>query len=70
MAADLDVQPEFDVRVYSGLCITIPPRGCKRKLQEVEADETVTEPKVGVLLDSSLLFELISWVAFPQGSVE
>ncbi|KAG6373207.1 hypothetical protein JVT61DRAFT_6830 [Boletus reticuloceps] len=28
----------LDVQVYSGLCITIPPRSVKRKLQDVEAD--------------------------------
>lgn len=43
---DLDVQ--FDVQVYSGLCITIPPRSLKRKLQDVDV-AIPQQPKVGVL---------------------
>ncbi|KAH0838780.1 hypothetical protein J3R83DRAFT_7156 [Lanmaoa asiatica] len=36
--SDLLLTP-FDVQVYSGLCITVPPRNSKRKLQDVETDE-------------------------------
>ena len=68
MAADLGVQ--FDVRMYSGLCITIPPRSLKRKLHDAEADGNAAEqPKVGIL-DSVLVLGLTTWTAFPQGPVE
>jgi hypothetical protein len=68
LAADLGVQ--FDVRMYSGLCITIPPRVLKRKLHDVEADGNVAEqPKVGIL-DLGLVLGLTIRTAFPQDPVE
>ena len=68
LVADLGVQ--FDVQVYSGLCITIPPRSLKRKLHDLEAAGNAAEqPKVCVL-DSDLVLGLKPWTAFSQGAVE
>lgn len=55
--ADLD--GKLDVQACSGLCITVPPRGLKRKLQDVETDGNAAvsqQPKVGVSLDTALLW--------------
>ncbi|KAG9310385.1 hypothetical protein JVU11DRAFT_9520 [Chiua virens] len=41
-------EPESLLRpAYSGLCITIPPRNSKRKLQDIEEDRYTQNPKVG-----------------------
>ncbi|KAG8220703.1 hypothetical protein J3R82DRAFT_2998 [Butyriboletus roseoflavus] len=42
---------------YSDLCVTVPPRNVKRKLQDVEADGDAAmsqQPKVGVPLNNTL----------------
>ena len=53
-----------DVPLYPGLCITIPPRGVRRKLQDVEDVGSSDQPKVGVF-DLSLIPELIPRTAYP-----